>query len=376
PDSCKESFSAFDVAAAIARGFQAVWPDADYRLLPVADGGEGTVEAMVDATGGRKISVPVTDPLGRQIEAHYGVLGDGHTAVIEMAEASGLLRVAADERDPRITSSFGTGELILAALDAGSRHLILGLGGSATNDGGAGMLVALGARLLNDQGQSLSAGGSDLANLSRLDLTGLDPRLAGTRVEVASDVTSPLCGPAGASAVFGPQKGASPGVVTELDIALGRFGEVLSTHCGRDLIMAPGAGAAGGMGAALLGVLDAELKPGIELVARAVGLAEALHDADLVVTGEGRLDSQTAQGKTPMGVASIARQAGVPVIALGGSVAEDAGVLLDQGIDALFGSVQRPMALNDALADAAGNLERLAHNVAATLAIGKQLSTS
>lgn len=376
PDSFKESLTAMEVALAIERGLRAVWPDANYVRLPLADGGEGTVQALVEASAGRRLSATVSDPLGRRIQADYGVLGDGAskgiTAVIEMAEASGLHRLSNSERDPGIATSQGTGELISAALDAGARRLILGLGGSATNDAGAGMLVALGARLLDARGAELPAGGSALARLSSLDFSALDSRLKDTELIIASDVTNPLCGPHGASAVFGPQKGADDALVAELDAALAHFADCLAQVTGTDARNRPGAGAAGGLGVTLL-ALGGQSRPGIEVVAEAVGLAPALAKADLVFTGEGKLDGQTLGGKTPLGVARLAQSAEVPVIALGGAMDDDAAALMDAGINALFASVQRPMSLDDALGGAAGNLERLARQVAATLELGRHL---
>ncbi|MFG1495527.1 glycerate kinase [Saccharospirillum sp. HFRX-1] len=377
PDSFKESLTALDVARAIERGLRAVWPDAECSLLPMADGGEGTVQALVDASGGRRITETVSDPLGRPVQADYGVVGadptESTTAVIEMAEASGLHRVSGHERNPNLTSSRGTGELIRAALDSGARRLILGLGGSATNDGGAGMLAALGARLLDAEGADLPEGGAALARLSRLDLSALDPRLQHTDLIIASDVTNPLCGPQGASAVFGPQKGASAEQVKTLDDALNHFAECLAEATGIDARHQAGAGAAGGLGVSLM-ALGGELKSGIEVVAEAVGLTSAMAGADLVFTGEGKLDGQTLGGKTPLGVARVAKAANVPVIALGGAMDDDAAALMDAGINALFGSVQRPMSLPDALAGATDNLERVARQVAASIELGRRLA--
>ncbi|ALB61967.1 Glycerate kinase [Cronobacter condimenti 1330] len=365
PDSFKESLSAMDVAKAIEAGFRDIYPQANYVCLPMADGGEGTVEAMVAATGGHIVHVPVTSPLGRRVEGFYGVLGDGETAVIEMAAASGLHLVPPADRDPRITTSFGTGELILAALDSGASAIIIGIGGSATNDGGAGMMQALGARFLDDQHRGLLPGGAALANLARLDLSGLDPRLANITFTVACDVDNPLCGEHGASAVFGPQKGATPEMVPMLDAALRRFGETLEAATGKTIIRAPGAGAAGGMGAALLGMLNAQLRPGIDIVIESLGLAQVVHDADLVITGEGRLDSQSIHGKTPIGVARVAKQFQRPVVAIAGSLTRDYQVVHQHGIDAAFSVIDRVVTLEEALADASHNLRVTARNVAA-----------
>ncbi|EOC0122407.1 glycerate kinase [Cronobacter sakazakii] len=365
PDSFKESLSAMDVAKAIEAGFREIYPQAHYVCVPMADGGEGTVEAMVAATGGQIITTPVTAPLGNKVDGFFGLLGDGETAVVEMAAASGLHLVPTAQRDPRITTSYGTGELILAALERGVKAIIIGIGGSATNDGGAGMMQALGARFLDGEGRELAHGGAALAGLERLDLSTLDPRLAQVSVTAACDVDNPLCGEKGASAVFGPQKGATPAMVTELDAALRRFGEQLEAATGKAIISAPGAGAAGGMGAALLGMLNAELRPGIEIVIESLGLAQAVRDADLVITGEGRLDSQSIHGKTPVGVARVAKQFQRPVVAIAGSLTPDYQIVHEHGIDAAFSVIDRIVTLQEALDDAARNLRVTARNVAA-----------
>ncbi|EKK3978531.1 glycerate kinase [Cronobacter sakazakii] len=365
PDSFKESLSAMDVAKAIEAGFREIYPQANYVCVPMADGGEGTVEAMVAATGGQIITTPVTAPLGNNVDGFFGLLGDGETAVVEMAAASGLHLVPAAQRDPRITTSYGTGELILAALERGVKAIIIGIGGSATNDGGAGMMQALGARFLDGEGRELAPGGAALARLERLDLSALDPRLAQVSVTAACDVDNPLCGEKGASAVFGPQKGATPAMVSELDAALRRFGEQLEAATGKAIISAPGAGAAGGMGAALLGMLNAELRPGIEIVIESLGLAQAVRDADLVITGEGRLDSQSIHGKTPVGVARVAKQFQRPVVAIAGSLTPDYQIVHEHGIDAAFSVIDRIVTLQEALDDAERNLRVTARNVAA-----------
>ncbi|WP_110798184.1 glycerate kinase [Cronobacter sakazakii] len=365
PDSFKESLSAMDVAKAIEAGFREIYPQAHYVCVPMADGGEGTVEAMVAATGGQIITTPVTAPLGNKVDSFFGLLGDGETAVVEMAAASGLHLVPTAQRDPRITTSYGTGELILAALERGVEAIIIGIGGSATNDGGAGMMQALGARFLDGEGRELAPGGAALARLERLDLSALDPRLAQVSVTAACDVDNPLCGEKGASAVFGPQKGATPEMVSELDTALRRFGEQLEAATGKAIISAPGAGAAGGMGAALLGMLNAELRPGIEIVIESLGLAQAVRDADLVITGEGRLDSQSIHGKTPVGVARVAKQFQRPVVAIAGSLTPDYQIVHEHGIDAAFSVIDRIVTLQEALDDAERNLRVIARNVAA-----------
>lgn len=363
PDSFKESLSARAVAEAIAAGWARVFPDAELLLCPMADGGEGTVDALLSATGGKLQQTRVSGPLGDPVEAHWGLLSDAQ-AIIEMAEASGLHRVELARRDVLSASSVGTGELIRAALDAGVRRIVLGLGGSATNDGGAGLLCALGVRMLDVDGRDLPAGGAALARLRHIDLTGLDTRLAQVEVLVAADVDNPLCGPRGASAVFGPQKGANPAQVAQLDAALGHYADVMTATLGEDLRDQPGVGAAGGLGFAAKAVLKAAFRPGIQLVAELAGLAEALQDADLVITGEGRLDGQSLHGKTPVGVARLARAAGVPVIALAGSLGEGYQRLYAEGIGAAFSLAPGPLSLEQAMAEAGPQLSARAADLA------------
>ena len=375
PDSFKESLSSLEVARQIQAGFKEVFPDAEVLKLPVADGGEGTVEALVAATDGEIRKVSVSGPLGAPVEAFYGVCGDGRTAVIEMAAASGLALVPAERRNPLLTGSFGTGQLIRRALDEGLRHLIIGIGGSATNDAGAGMLQALGVRLLDGQGRELPAGGGALRRLEKIDAGSLDPRIRDCRIEVACDVDNPLTGERGASAVFGPQKGATPAMVAELDANLANFARRVERDLGRSIDTAPGAGAAGGMGGALMAFLSARLRPGIEIVLDAVDLKTLVQDADLVITGEGRIDGQSVYGKTPVGVARIAAQQGVPVIALAGSLGPDAEAVLECGIQALFSVVNGPCSLEEALASAARNVRRCARHLAALMRLGSRIKT-
>lgn len=349
PDSYKGSVSALGVAQAMARGILRVFPEAELRQVPIADGGEGTVAALVAATGGAIRHAAVTGPLGEKISAHWGILGDGRTAVIEMAAASGLPLVPAQQRDPRTTTSFGTGELIRAALDAGLRSIIIGIGGSATNDGGVGMAQALGARFFDAGGQSLPPGGAVLARLQRIDLNAIDARLGEAQITVACDVDNPLCGARGASAVFGPQKGATPEMVAELDAALAHFSDCAREATGRDVALLPGAGAAGGLGAGLMFFTAAKLRRGVEIVLEAVGFADLVKDAAFVVTGEGRTDFQTAFGKAPVGVAKLAKRFGVPVYCLSGGLGEGADDVLAQGIDAVISICDRPMALDECM---------------------------
>lgn len=374
PDSYKESLTALEVANEIEAGFREIFPDANYVKLPVADGGEGTVQAMVEATGGKRIELPVTGPLGTPVTAFYGLTGDGMTAVIEMAAASGLMLVPKEQRNPLITTSYGTGELIRAALDAGARHFILGIGGSATNDGGAGMLQALGAHLLDKEGNELLLGGGALGKLDRIDVSQFDARLKDCVIDVACDVDNPLVGPKGASAIFGPQKGATPAMVAELDGYLALFAKIIIRDLGIDVAETPGAGAAGGMGAGMMAFMGGRLRPGSEIVTDAVGLDAAVRDADVVITGEGRIDGQTIFGKTPIGVARVARRHGKPVIGLAGGLTKEASVVHDHGIDAIFSVIHECCTIADAMAGGAANVRFAARNIAAILKMGKALS--
>lgn len=369
PDSYKESLTAMEVAEAIEAGFKKIFTDAEYIKLPMADGGEGTVQSLVDATGGSVVTCDVTGPLGQTVEGFFGLMGDGSTAIIEMAAASGLHLVEPERRNPLLTTTFGTGELVKAALDRGVKHIIVGIGGSATNDGGIGMAQALGAKLLDADGNALGFGGGELDKLVSIDLSELDPRLADIKLEVACDVDNPLCGPKGASHVFGPQKGATPEMVETLDSNLAHYAEVIKSTNGRDVVNTAGAGAAGGLGAALLGLFDAELRPGIQIVMDAVNLSEVVKDADLVITGEGRIDSQTIHGKTPIGVARTAKQYNIPVIAIAGSTAKDCAVVHEHGIDAAYSVVLGATDLPTALKEAAFNVEMTSRNIAAAMAM-------
>lgn len=365
PDSFKESLTAMQVANAIEEGFREIYPQAQYVKLPMADGGEGTVESMVEATDGHYINQIVMGPLGEPVEARWGLMGDGETAVIEMASASGLHHVPLEQRNPLYTTSYGTGELVLAALEKGVKRIILGIGGSATNDGGAGMMQALGARLIDDNDNEIDFGGSALLQLKSIDLSDLDPRLSNVSVTVACDVNNPLCGELGASAVFGPQKGATPEMVKLLDTGLHAYGLLIEKVAGKAVIDVAGAGAAGGMGAALLGLMNAELKSGIDIIIDALKLDQLVVDADLVITGEGRLDSQSICGKTPIGVARSAKRFGKPVIALAGGLTPDHQVVHEHGLDAVFSILTCITTLSEALENAEDNLKVTARNVAA-----------
>ncbi|MGE2724605.1 glycerate kinase [Mycolicibacterium pulveris] len=358
PDSFKESMSASQAVAAMRAGVQAVLPDAQCVEVPMADGGEGTVDAVVDALHGQRVEVHATDALGRPVTAAYGHVPLRQLAVIEIAAAAGLELIPPDRRDVLRASTFGVGQLIRSALDRGAEDILVGLGGSATNDGGAGMLVALGAVLTDADGGPLEPGGAALERLDRIDISGLDPRLRDVRIRVACDVTAPLLGPTGASAVFGPQKGADPADVARLDSALSRLAAVTATTLGRAQPQRPGAGAAGGLGFALAEFLGAEIRPGAEEVAHTVGLEQAVRGADWVFTGEGSVDAQTVMGKTPFGVAQLAVKAGARVVIFAGRVAADASVLLDYGVDRLVAITADGTPLEEALRDGAVSLTR------------------
>ena len=360
PDSYKGSVSAPGVAAAMQRGIARIFPDAAIDPVPIADGGEGTVEALVAATHGELSHARVTGPLGEPLTAHWGVLGDGRTAVIEMAAASGLPLIPHDRRDPRVATTLGTGELIRAALDAGLRKIIIGIGGSATNDGGAGMARALGARFTDAAGHNLPEGGAALARLATIHLEGLDPRLAEAEIVVACDVDNPLCGARGASAVFGLQKGATPEMVAELDAALAHYAQIAERATGRPIAESPGAGAAGGLGAGLRFFTPAVLRPGVEIVLEAVGFDARVKDAAFVLTGEGRTDFQTAFGKAPVGVAKAAKRYRVPVFCISGGLGEGADEILAQGIDAVMSICDKPMHLAECIDDAEALIEAAA----------------
>ncbi len=370
PDSFKGSLSATAVADAMARGVRAAFPGAEVVRIPIADGGEGTVEALVTATRGRIERCVVRGPVGEPVQAHWGVLGDGATAVVEMAAASGLPLVPAARRDPRVTTTYGTGELLRAALDAGLRRLVVGIGGSATNDGGAGMARALGVRFLDETGADLPEGGAALAWLARVDASGLDPRIRDVEIVVACDVDNPLTGPRGASAIYGPQKGATPEMVRALDAALQRYASIAREATGRDVAAVAGAGAAGGLGAGLLFFTPARLRPGVEIVLEATRFAEQVRGADLVITGEGRTDLQTSMGKAPVGVAEVARAQGVPVVCLSGGLGEGAEEVLAHGVDALAAVAPGPISLEESMARAAELVEAAAARTCRLLRVG------
>lgn len=352
PQSFKGSLSAQEVAQAIARGIKRVLTDAETIIVPMADGGEGTVEVLTYNTHGQIMTKEVTGPLGEKVTAKWGILGDGVSAVVEMAAASGITLVPPERLNPLVATTYGTGELIRTALDAGCRRLIIGIGGSATNDGGAGMAQALRARLLDDKDEELPWGGAALARLNRIDISGLDRHLAECEVITACDVTNPLCGEQGASRIYGPQKGATEKMCQQLDEALNNYAEVIKRDLGIDVLDIPGAGAAGGLGAGVVAFLGSKLISGIEIVSEVVGLTDYLKEAALVFTGEGKIDTQTLFGKTIAGVAAKAKTLHIPVVAIAGEVAGDYEAIYQHGIDAVLSIAPGPISLKESVANA------------------------
>ena len=351
PQEFKESLHGIEIAQAMQEGVLRVWPHAETHLAPVADGGDGTLRSLVDASNGKIMTALVEDPLGRPIEAIWGALGDGSTAIIEMARTSGLALLTPDERNPLVTTTYGVGQLMSRALDAGYQHLIIGIGGSATNDGGAGMAQALGVNLLDSKGRELARGGGALAELDTIDVSALDPRLTNTKIDVACDVNNPLCGETGASSIFGPQKGADTQAVNYLDKALHRFGTLMKRDLGRDVMDTPGAGAAGGLGAGLMAFTDADLRPGADIVIDALDLDRWLDGASLVIVGEGQTDHSTIFNKAPVAVAQRARARGIPTVAISGSLGDGFEQVHNHGINAVFSILDRCITLEAAISE-------------------------
>lgn len=370
PDSFKESMTALQVANSMEKGLRRIFPDCEIVKVPMADGGEGTVQSLVDATAGKIINVEVMGPLQSSVQAEFGLLGDGKTAVIEMASASGIIHTSHENRNPLITTTYGTGELIKHALDLGVRKIIIGLGGSATNDGGQGMASALGVKFNNAKGEQVELGGGYLDNIADIDVSGLDPRVAETEFIVACDVSNPLIGPNGASSVFGPQKGATPERVKILDRNLGIYAERIESCLGITTASVAGAGAAGGLGAGLLAFTSAKLQQGIDIVIQFTGLAEKILGADAVFTGEGGIDYQTKFGKTPYGVAQITKKVSpeTPVIALSGAIGEGIESLYDENFTAIFGVLRSACSLEQALKEGESNVAFTTENIARLLA--------
>jgi len=353
PDSFKGSLTAVEFCEIAEQAIERVIPNAEVRKLPLADGGEGTVESLVSTTGGQMKYALVTGPVGDQVEAFYGILGDKKTAVIEMASASGLPLVSDDKRNPMHTTTFGTGELIKKVLDEGCTRLIMGIGGSATNDGGAGMLQALGFQLLDEKGREIEWGAKGLLDLRQISSENADPRLKDLKVEVACDVDNPLVGPSGASAVYGPQKGADAAMVQVMDQALMNFAQCIQEQLGLEVAHLKGAGAAGGLGAGLHAFLQAELKMGFEIIRSTVGLDDILAEGyDLVITGEGQMNDQTVRGKLPAGIARLSKKEGIPVVAIVGSIGTGTEAMYDVGITSIFSVINRPMNLENAFNEA------------------------
>ena len=360
PQAFKQSVSARAAAVAIQKGVLRAVPDAETVLIPVADGGDGTLAALIDTTGGQYFTETVVGPLGDSISAQWGVMGDGETAVIEMALSSGLALIPDHRRDPRTATTYGTGQLMAAALDAGYTRIIVGLGGSATNDGGTGMASALGARFLDTSGNVLPPGGAALANLHAIDVSDVHPRLADATIIGATDVTNPLCGDTGASAIFGPQKGATPEMVRELDGCLANLAHIVQSQLGVNVLHTPGSGAAGGLGAGLMAFANCELRSGIDMVCDALDFDRHARGAHLVITGEGRADRSTAFDKAPVGIARRSRAFGVPTLLLAGSLGEGYDALYQHGIDAIIPIAEEPTTLEQSLQNGAELLERAA----------------
>lgn len=369
PDSFKESMTAKEVCEAMEAGIKRAIPDATCIHVPMADGGEGTVQSLVDATGGQLVPLEVTGPLGLPVQAYYGILGDGKTAVIEMASASGIHHVTKETKNPLITTTYGTGELMRACIEKGIKDIILGIGGSATNDAGTGMAKALGYSFLDKNGHEIPLGGGFLNKLAKIDTSNVLPQLKDVNIIIASDVTNPLCGLRGASVVFGPQKGATPEMVQRLDANLLHFSQIVEDQLGIAVADVPGAGGAGGLGAGLMAFTNSRMKKGVEIVIEYTGLEEKMKNVDYCLTGEGGIDFQTKFGKTPYGVAQVAKRTNedIKVIALAGYVGKDVESLYEQGFDAIFGIVPGAAELETLLANGKENVARTAESVARIL---------
>lgn len=363
PDSFKESMTAKEVCVAMEKGIKKANSNIRCVHVPMADGGEGTMQSLVDATNGKVYSLNVVGPLGNVVEAQYGILGQGEVGILEMASASGIQLIPTEERNPLLTTTYGTGQLITACLNHGVKKLLIGIGGSATNDGGAGVIQALGGKLLDQKGNELALGGGELGKLSSIDLSNFDPRLKEVIIEVACDVNNPLCGETGASNVFGPQKGATNEMIEILDVNLKHYAGIIREQLGKDVLNVPGSGAAGGLGAGLMAFLNGSLKKGIEMVIEYTQLEDKVKDADMVWTGEGSIDCQTQYGKTPFGVAEIASKYNKPVIALAGRVGESIDILYEKGIGSIFGIMKDVSSMDDALKKGPENIEKTSENI-------------
>ncbi len=369
PDSFKDCLSARQVAHALKSGMMNIWPKADFHISPMADGGEGTVESVIDATRGELVTIQVMDPLMREISSFYGITGDGSTAVIEMAAASGIELLEVTERNPWVTSTYGTGQFIRDALDRGCKRILLGIGGSATNDCGAGMAEALGVKFTSRAGDSVPMGGGSLDRVEKILLEGLDRRIEATEILVACDVSNPLTGPTGASAIYGPQKGADPSMVKSLDNNLNHFAAIISRQMGKEVALVPGAGAAGGLGAGLMAFLGASLMKGFDMIAETVRLEEKVKKADLVITGEGKMDGQTQFGKTPFGVAQLAQKHRKPVIGVAGTIEEGVEGLYQMGFSVILPIQEKPSDLGYALTHAEELLNHTGERIARMISL-------
>ncbi|SHJ26533.1 glycerate kinase [Clostridium cavendishii DSM 21758] len=363
PDSFKESMTAKEACEAMEKGIKKANKNIKCIHVPMADAGEGTMKSLVDATNGQIYKAKVIGPLGNEVEASYGILGDEETGVLEMASASGIHLVPINERNPLKITTYGAGQLIKDCLDKGVKRLLIGIGGSATNDGGTGVIQALGGKLLDEDNKELGFGGGELSKLVRIDAAKLDDRLKNIVIEVACDVTNPLCGENGASKVFGGQKGATPEMIEILDNNLKHYAKIIKEQLSKDIIDVKGAGAAGGLGAGLMAFLDVKLKRGVELVIQYAALEEKIKNADMVWTGEGSIDFQTQYGKTPLGVATVAKKYNKPVVALAGRVGEGVDILYTKGIDSIFGIMKGATSIEQALADGKKNIENTAENI-------------
>lgn len=363
PDSFKESMTAEECCNFIKKGLSKILPEVEYVTVPMADGGEGTASALISSTNGEFFSETVLNPLGKEIISSFGILGDKKTAIIEMAAASGLELIPSSERNPMITTTYGTGQLIKAALDKNISTILIGLGGSATNDGGAGMIQALGGKLLDKDNQEIGFGGGELSKLKKIDLSNLDKRIKNTKIIVACDVENPLTGVNGASYTFGKQKGATDEMIEILDKNLSHFSEIIKKELSIDVKNIPGAGAAGGLGAGLIGFLSGELKKGIDIVIEYSSLESKLKDANFIITGEGSIDGQTRFGKTPFGVAKLGKKYNIPVIALAGNVGKDIDVLYEYGFTSIFPILTRVESLEYAIKNGRYNIEVVSENI-------------
>lgn len=364
PDSFKESMTAHEACISIEKGMKKIFPNAEYIKVPMADGGEGTTQSLVDATNGKIYYVETTDPLGNKIQSKFGILGSNDIAILEMASTSGLELVPRDKRNPMITTTYGTGELIKKAMDMGVKTILVGIGGSATNDGGAGMLQALGGKLLDKNNKQIGFGGGELSKITKIDLSEIDSRIKDVNFIVACDVQNPLTGENGASNIFGRQKGASEEMVKILDENLRHYAKIIKENLNIDIENVPGSGAAGGLGAGLMAFLSANLKKGIDIVIEYTDLDRKMKNADLVITGEGSIDAQTRFGKTPYGVITVAKKYNIPNITLAGNIGKDIEILYDYGFDAIFSIMQGVDTLENALKNGKGNLEKTAENIA------------